>query len=359
MNNTVRCKNCGKEGSFNEIKLYNISSENEKSQFLCQECYQKIISKNQKVKKCPSCNISIFYDATWCPYCGESIIKTQKTKKYCISCGAEISENTNYCPVCGEFTNDSYRKEPNLDKKHYVKPKKMLSISIAIIFFITLFFGFQAFMNTNTSQNIFSTFNPDAVFNLISSEFMDYQGEVALKINYLTNDEIELKILDDNYTPISSTTIKKDESIKLIKTPSFQDKITGGYYTIIAKSGTQKIFEKTIYYKGPLLRVNYPTYEWECIKGRYADKLKNISITASNVGDMPVYISNLQITIDELNGPHDCKINEEKEKVIILPQETKTIIFTTDEIPTVQRMKDHTIEIELVDINGQIISSDS
>ncbi|MBD3263349.1 hypothetical protein GF374_03140 [Candidatus Woesearchaeota archaeon] len=358
MNNTVRCKNCGTEGSLNEIKLYNIPGKTNNSQFLCQECYNKIKSKNQHTIKCPSCNKPIFYDATWCPYCGKSIVKNKEKQKKCEYCGTEIKEKTNYCPFCGEFTNDQNIKKINYEKKIFIKPKKILGIIIIIILLITLFFGYEAFTSTvSNSQNIFNKYNPNAIFTLVSSDFMDYQGELSLKINYIANDGIEIRILNDNHRLISSTNIKKDEGTKLIKTPILQKEVMGSFYTIIAKSGSKIIYEKTIFYKGVCLKTNYPICEWQNING--LDKLKNISITITNKGDMPAYINNLEITIDTINGPYKCELKEAVDNDIILQEQTKTISFNTENIPSIKTIKKHSIEIKIIDINGQSLAHET
>jgi len=357
MNNTVRCKNCGKEGNFNEIKLYNVPGKTDSSQFLCQECYNKIKNKNQRTIKCQSCNKLIFYDATWCPYCGESITKNKERQKKCKFCGTVIKEKTNYCPICGEFTNDKIIEEINLEDKFFIKSKKILGIILIIILLTTIFFGYEAFTSTVIpNQNIFNTFNPDATFDLVSSEFMDYQGELTLKINYITNDEIELRILNDNYRLIASTNTEKDGIVKLIKTPLLQKEAKGSFYTIVANSGSKKIYEETIYYKGVFLKTDYPICKWQNING--FDKLKNVSITITNKGDMPAYIDTLEITIDTLNGPYKCGIKETKNNRIISPEQTKTISFITENIPAVKKIDKHSIAVKIIDTNGQSLPMD-
>ena len=354
MNNTVTCKNCGKEGNFNEIKLYNVPGKTDKAQFLCQECYNKL-KKNQNTTKCPECKKPIFYNATWCPYCGNNFLKNKEKLKKCKICGTEIKEKTNYCPFCGEFTNDQIIEETDIQRNVFVKPTKILSIIIIAIFLVSIFFGFHAFTDTaNPSQNILDTYNPNAQFNLKSSEFMDYQGELALNINYETNDNVEIRVLDDGYRLVGSTNTKKEEKTKLIKTSILQKDVKGSFYKIVAKSGPTIIFEETTYFIGVFLKINPAICEWQTIYSY--DFLKNFSLTITNTGDMPAYIEYLEITIDTLHGPYQCELKETNK--IILPEQTQTICFNTENIPKITRIERHALQIKIIGNNNQCLPQD-
>lgn len=347
-NNLLKCKKCGKYGDFNEIKLYSLKGENE-TKFLCKECYNKL---QKTSSKCPFCNRSIPYKATRCPYCGITFSeKTESEEKIvCHLCGAEVKHNANYCPICGTYVNGysdkSKKNEKSKDKKLSMKIVAAIAVLIVAVSAIV---GIQAYSSTvDESENIFTAYNPNARFDLLSAEFIDNFGDISMKLEFKTNSKVEVQILNEYRKTIKTVTIDETDYIALIDLDETPGVLDGGAFTIYVKSGHKNIYEETVYFIGPSLQINELNAEWTFSHRDYKDSLDRLTVNIINTGDMPAYLDHLEILIDKIHGPYTTYVPENIEEKIIIPGETIVLDLIVN-ISDIYPIESHTMSIDIKD----------
>jgi len=356
------CRRCGRLGNFNEVKLYPLPHDPSQSMFLCEACYRKMIfEKNQKkvqTKPCHQCGRNIPADARLCPYCGlplrsESLRGSRSLETMCGFCGAHFIGSPTVCPSCGKRILQS----PRTQDFTWVEGKRVTkNMLLLVVFIVGLVVGIIVIHMFLTGQ-FFGDQSEVGVpvdFKVTDQRIIDDNGKTAMQVFFTSNVGGEIRIADSSNRILGYSSFSSADSSKIIDIGDIGETIETDSFSIIPIC-QQKVLSPTIYSTGkPSLVIHYINIEWSFNKNLLEDSIQSMNISLTNIGNTPVYITSLDISIDLIWGPFSTSISGQCQYKVVLPGESADL-FTQTNCQSINHFDHHDVKISLKDSNDDIV----
>jgi hypothetical protein len=361
MTNVATCSNCKKEGTLSEIKLYYLPNSKGGTRFLCEKCHHEL-TKNQKAEKtCPICKHKLPGSLNRCPFCGKYFKQSDQIEKpfRCNRCGTRVARGIATCPTCGSPIKQFVLKEDLIPKETGKQAYKIVVGLIAVVIAFGILMSMYVYSTSvSPEESIFDTYNPDARFNLAFCNIIDYKGQIGMRLIFDSNSPVTIKVLDEDGRPVVEEKIQNEKKVFVTSiNDHLENIIDKTHYVINVKSGSQTIFEETFWYSGSSIIINKLESKWLTIPSEIKDQLSSVTLTIKNSGDLPAYIDKASIVLDLNEGPFSFNFKSNNTYEVIMPQQTKEI--TVEMIYPIELFisDDHIIDINLIDIKGNILAS--
>lgn len=116
-------------------------------------------------------------------------------------------------------------------------------------------------------------------------------GGPAIVFNYSVDDYSTVLLEDPDGNVINEGTLEPDNEISGL----YMGEPEGGTYKIIIQQGGETALEKEVEFRGPEPTIQNLKTEWD------GGSLEEVSITLTNSGDLPLYVSNANYTVNQRN----------------------------------------------------------